>query len=75
MALKDIWEGIASFFETVLLNPLDGMRDFELQTWWGANIMSWIFLAIGSVAFVYWLIQLKKYDENTDDTHTYEETV
>ena len=74
MTWNGIWEGIASFFETVLLSPLDGVRDLELSTWWGANIVSWIFLLIGAAAFIYWMIQLNRFNESTECTYTFDET-
>ena len=34
-----------------------------------ANSMSWVFVVICSLAIVYWIVQLKKYDttEGSDD--------
>ena len=74
MTWKGIWEAIASVFEDALFIPYNMIREMELSTWWGANFMSWIFLLIGSAAFIYWLLQLKNYDEDTEDHYTYEET-
>ncbi|SRX52646.1 DUF6341 family protein [Aequorivita sp. CIP111184] len=67
------WEGIASLFENVLFIPYDALRLFQDQTWWGANIISWILLLIGSAAFIYWMIKLKDFNENTESTYTYDE--
>lgn len=73
MTWKGFWEGIASLFEDVLFIPHDALRKLELDTWWGANAISWIFLAIGAVAFVYWLFKLKEFNEPTEVTYTYDE--
>ncbi|MDN3723118.1 uracil phosphoribosyltransferase [Aequorivita sp. SDUM287046] len=73
MTWKGIWEGIAFLFENVLFIPYDALRSLELDSWWLANFFSWVFLIIGSVAFVYWMIQLKKFDENEESTYTYNE--
>jgi NhaP-type Na+/H+ or K+/H+ antiporter len=73
MTWRSVWEGIASFFENVLFVPYDAIRELELDSWWLANIFSWIFMIIAAAAFVYWLIQLKHYNEPTEDTYTYNE--
>ncbi|PVW15122.1 DUF6341 family protein [Marixanthomonas spongiae] len=73
MEWKDFFYGIADLFENVLFIPYDALRDLELDSWFLANIFSWIFILIGATAFVYWMLQLKKFDENTEDTYTYEE--
>lgn len=73
MTWKGFWEGIASLFEDILFLPYDALRSLELDSWWLANIFSWILLIIGIVAFVYWLGKLKKFDENTESTYTFDE--
>ncbi len=73
MTWKGFWEGIASLFEDILFLPYNALRSLELDSWWLANIFSWILLIIGIVAFVYWLGMLKKFDENTESTYTYDE--
>ena len=73
MTWKGFWEGIASLFENVLFIPYDALMKLELDSWWLANIVSWIFLLIGAVAFVYWLGKLKGFNENTESTYTYDE--
>ena len=75
MTWKGFWEGIASLFEDALFLPYHALRGLELENWWAANTFSWIFLLIGSFAFVYWLLQLKKFDENEESDYTYDETV
>ncbi|MAO08471.1 MAG: uracil phosphoribosyltransferase [Alteromonas sp.] len=67
MSWKGFFEGIQSIAETLLLDPLDGLRSFELSSWWGANIMSWIFIAIGFVAFFYWMKQLAIFNANGEE--------
>ncbi len=73
MTWKGFWEGIASLFENVLFLPYDALRSLELDSWWLANIVSWLFLIIGAVAFIYWMIQLKRFNESTESTYTYNE--
>jgi len=65
--MKDFFYGIQDLFVDVLFAPFDALRALELESWSGANIMSWIFMAIGSVAFIYWMLQLKKYSDNNEE--------
>ena len=73
MTWKGFWEGIASLFENVLFKPYDWLTSIQFDSWWLANIVSWIFLTIGSVAFIYWLMKLKDFNENTESTYTFDE--
>lgn len=70
--MKDFFEGIQSFFEGLAFAPLDYLRDTELESWFMANIINWIFVIVAIAAIAYWMLQLKKYnerdDENTDPT-------
>jgi len=65
--MNDFFNGIADLFVDVLFAPFDALRALELENWFSANIMSWIFMAIGFVAFVYWMLELKKYDANGEE--------
>ncbi|MDN3491594.1 DUF6341 family protein [Winogradskyella bathintestinalis] len=65
--MKDFFYAIQDLFVDVLLAPLDWLRALELESWFGANFMSWIFMAIGFVAFVYWMLELKKYNDNGEE--------
>ncbi|WP_027126226.1 DUF6341 family protein [Gelidibacter mesophilus] len=65
--MKDFFNGFANLFVDYLFWPLDALRDLELDNWWLANIFSWILIIIGFVAFVYWMLELKKYDDNNEE--------
>lgn len=65
--MKDFFYAIQDLFVDVLFVPFDALRALELEHWWSANIVSWIFIIIGIVAMVYWMLQLKKYDANNDE--------
>ncbi len=68
MSWKGFFEAIQSTTEAILLNPLDGLRALELNHWAMANILNWIFMLIGMVAFIYWMKQLKNYnDDGSED--------
>jgi hypothetical protein len=65
--MKDFFYAIQDLFVNVLFAPLDALRALELESWFLANAFSWIFMLIGFVAMVYWMIQLKKYNDNNEE--------
>lgn len=67
MTWKGFFEGIQSITEDTLFMPFNALRKLELDSWFGANIMSWVFLAILIVAFTYWMLQLKKFNVNNEE--------
>ena len=70
--MNDFFEGIQSFFEDFAFEPLNYLRSLELESWWIANAVNWIFVIIGFAAFFYWMKQLKnindRNEENRDST-------
>ncbi|MFC5682100.1 DUF6341 family protein [Flavobacterium sp. MAHUQ-51] len=70
--MKAFFEGIQSLFVDFLFKPLDWLRSLELVSWFGANTLNWIFMIICSAAIVYWIKQLRIFDdagtENQDTT-------
>lgn len=72
--MKAIFEGIEDLFVNVLFAPYDLLRFTE--SWWSANILSWVFILIGGAAFIYWMLQLRGFDksgeeENDLSAHSY----
>lgn len=65
--MKDFFEGIASLFEDVLFLPLDALRQLQDDSWWAANGLNFVFVLIVVVAFIYWMKQLKKFDDNNEE--------
>ena len=65
--MKDFFYAIQDLFVDVLFAPFDALRALELESWFGANVVSWIFLIIGLVAFVYWMLQLKGFNDNNEE--------
>ena len=65
--MEDFFTGIQWFFETILLAPYNALANLELESWWLANFMSWIFILITFVAFFYWLKQLRIFKDNNED--------
>lgn len=65
--MKDFFEAIADLFVNVLFAPLDAMRALELENWWAANAINWIFMLICGAAMTYWVLQLKKFNDNNEE--------
>jgi hypothetical protein len=67
MSVKAVFEGIQSIVEGTVLAPFNTLRALELESWFGANIVSWFFTVIGLVAFTYWMLQLKSFNNNNEE--------
>ena len=65
--MKDFFFAIQDLFVDYLFAPYDALRALELDNWWGANVVTWIFFAIFLVAFVYWMKQLKVANDNNEE--------
>ena len=65
--MSDFFYGIQDLFVNVLFAPLDALRELELTNWFAANGLNWIFMLIGSVAFIYWMLQLRKFNDNNEE--------
>ena len=65
--MKDFFYAIQDLFVNVLFLPFDSLRQIELENWWIANTMTWLLTIIGLVAFVYWMLQLRKFDQNNEE--------
>jgi hypothetical protein len=62
--MKNLFEAIASLFEDLMFLPYQLLTQLEPYSWWLANGVSFLFLAIGSIAAVYWIKQLRKFDKS-----------
>jgi Family of unknown function (DUF6341) len=65
--MTGFFEALGSLFTNFLFIPLDFLRKLELENWWLANTLTWIFILICCGAFVYWMKQLQIFKENNDD--------
>lgn len=61
--MKAFFEGIEYLFVNVLFAPLDFLRSLELKSWFAANTINWIFMIICAAAMLYWIKQLRIFDE------------
>ena len=65
--MKDFFYAIQDLFVDVLFAPMDAIRALELESWFTANLISWVFIIIGFVAMVYWMLQLKGFNDNNEE--------
>jgi uncharacterized membrane protein len=65
--MRAFFEGIQTIFVDFLFKPYDGLRSLELSSWFGANIINWIFMIICVVAMVYWIKQLRLFENNNEE--------
>jgi len=65
--MKDLFEFIEDFFVNVAFAPFDALRALELENWFFANGINWLFSIICIVAVIYWMLQLKKFDNNNEE--------
>ena len=65
--MKNFFEAIASLFEDLLFLPFQLLSQLEPFSWWLSNGMSFLFLVIGSLAAVYWVKELQKFDKTGEE--------
>lgn len=65
--MKSFFEAIQYLFEEVLFTPMNLFAKIELENWWTANLVNWIFMIICIVAMSYWLKQLQIFKKKGDD--------
>tara|TARA_B110000263_G_C15158594_1_gene441350 strand:+ start:115 stop:342 length:228 start_codon:yes stop_codon:yes gene_type:complete len=65
--MKGFFESIQWLFEEFLFFPFDLLRSTQLINWWIANGINFTFASVGFIAFVYWLLQLKTFNDNGEE--------
>jgi len=65
--MKSFFKSIEDLFVNGLFAPFDGLKELELSNWWGANTLNWIFMTIGAIAMIYWMIQLKGFNDRGEE--------
>lgn len=63
--MTSIFRGIEDLFVNYLFAPYDQLR--YMDSWWGANFFNWTLAIIGFAAFIYWMLQLKTYNDNDEE--------
>jgi Family of unknown function (DUF6341) len=65
--MKAFFEGIQWLFENIIFAPQNFLRELELSSWFGANIINWILMGICAYYMVYWCKQLQKHADNNEE--------
>ncbi len=65
--MKNFFEGIAWLFEEILFIPYNIMREIEVTSWTLSNSVNWIFMIVGFLAMVYWIVQLNIFDKSGEE--------
>jgi len=63
--MKAFFEGIQDLFVNGLFWPYDFFRFME--NWWASNLVNWVLMLLCVTAFVYWMLQLKMYNDNNEE--------
>jgi len=64
---KNFFESIAYLFEEILFIPFNFLREMQLDSWWVANIVSWVFIFSFIIASIYWIRQLKIFNDRGEE--------
>ena len=59
MIANNLFRLIADFCTNILFVPYNVFRNSD--GWWSSNAVNAIFIGIGGVLFLYWLVQLQKF--------------
>lgn len=66
--MSSFFYGIQDLFVNVLFAPYDFLRFME--SWWSSNMVNWLFMIIGFMAMLYWMGQLKIFNDNGEEDKT-----
>ncbi|MDR0228189.1 MAG: uracil phosphoribosyltransferase [Flavobacteriaceae bacterium] len=65
--MTSFFNGLGFLFEKVLFMPMNLFAKLELQNWWAANTLTWIFILITCYFFVFWLKKLQIFKASNED--------
>jgi len=65
--MKAFFEGIQWLFENIFFIPQNYLRKLELENWFAANAINWIFILVCLAAMIYWIKQLQLHKANNDE--------
>ncbi|TAI47530.1 DUF6341 family protein [Flagellimonas allohymeniacidonis] len=63
--MSKFFYGIEDLFVNVLFAPYDFFRFME--NWWAENTVNWLFFVFGFVAMIYWMQQLKIFNDRGEE--------
>ena len=61
MIANNIFRAIGDFCTNILFPPYKAFRFTD--GWWSSNIINTVFISIGMLLFIYWLVQLQKFQK------------
>ena len=65
--MRDFFYGIEDLFVNYIFFPFDFLRQIGKNDWWMSNVVGWIFFLLCFGAFVYWMLQLKSFNDNNEE--------
>ena len=65
--MKNFFEGIAWVFEEVFFLPFAILRELENTSWTLASSVNRMFLIIGFLAMIYWVLKLNLFHKNGEE--------
>jgi Family of unknown function (DUF6341) len=65
--MNTFFEAIQWLFETIFFALHNFLRELELTSWFGANLINWILMGICAYYMIYWIKQLKLHQENGEE--------
>lgn len=71
--MKEFFKGIESFFVDFAFKPLDFIRDVQYDSWWLANLINIVFILIAAAAFIYWIQQLRNFQDDAKENASHSE--
>ncbi len=64
--MTSFFRGIEDLFVNYIFKyTMDPFRFME--SWYLSNLINWVLAIIGFIAFVYWMLELKKYNDNGEE--------
>ena len=65
--MRSFFEAIQWFFETIMFAPHNFFRQLELENWFLANTINWIFMIVCAGFTYYWCKQLTLHQNNNEE--------
>ncbi len=65
--MKDFFKNIQFLFEEFFFLPFNSLRSFQEINWWIANGINFLLFLIGLIAFIYWMIKLKNFNDKGEE--------
>lgn len=65
--MKAFFEGIQTLFVDYLFALHDFLRELELSSWFGANLINWILMIVCTYYMIYWIKQLQLHKDNNEE--------